>query len=345
MNESRLVDANVNRAAEGMRVLEDVARFRFDNRRLSSQFRNMRHEIRDFFRERHRTLLASRDSVNDVGKLTSMFQISDTREDIKDTVISCFKRVQESFRALEEILKAEGLYDAGKKIEQMRFDVYSLEPEMVSLFSRRLGHGIYAILGEKFSCGRTNVQVAQKLAKAGVDIIQYREKLTDKTLRQILRECREIRKITADAGITFIVNDHVHIALMVEADGIHQGQDDLPVKEVRKIAPDMMIGCSTHSPEQAEKAVRDGADYIGVGPIFPTRTKEDVCDAVGLEYLDHVVSNHAVPFVAIGGIKRHNLRQVLAHGARTVCLVTEIIGAPDIEKTVQEIKNITGEYE
>jgi len=231
------------------------------------------------------------------------------------------------------------------KLQPLVDKINSLEPEMVSLFSRRLKHGIYAILGEKFSCGRTNVQVARKLARAGVDIIQYREKTADKPLGQMLRECREIRKITEDAGITFIVNDHVHIALMVEADGVHQGQDDLPVEEVRTIAPDMMIGCSTHSPEQAQKAVKSGADYIGVGPIFPTRTKEDVCDAVGLEYLDHVVSHHEIPFVAIGGIKLHNLRQVLSHGARTVCLVTEIIGAPDIEKRVQEIRNITGEYE
>jgi thiamine-phosphate pyrophosphorylase len=207
----------------------------------------------------------------------------------------------------------------------------------------KLPQGIYGILGEKFSLGLTNVQVAKQMVKAGVDVLQYREKLTDKTLGQMYEECREIRKITKDAGVPFIINDHAAIALMVGADGIHQGQDDLPVKELKKIAPGMIIGCSTHSPAQAKKAVEDGADYIGVGPIFDTKTKEDVCDAVGLEYLDHIVKNHGIPFVAIGGIKLHNLRQVLSRGAKTVCLVTEIISAPDIAKRIKEIKKILGE--
>ena len=209
--------------------------------------------------------------------------------------------------------------------------------------TRGLPKGIYGILGEKFSNGQTNVQVARQMVDAGVAILQYREKLARKSRRQIYEECLEIRKITADAGVLFIVNDFLDVAVMVNADGIHQGQDDLPVKAVRKMAPDLMIGCSTHSPGQARSAVEDGADYIGVGPIFTTRTKEDVCDAVGLEYLDHVVNTHNIPFVAIGGIKRHNLKTVLSRGAQTVCLVTEIIGAPDIKKRIQEIKQILGE--
>ena len=210
---------------------------------------------------------------------------------------------------------------------------------------RRLPHGIYGILGEKFSLGRTNVEVAKQMVDARIDILQYREKLTDKSLKEIYRECRDIRRITEDAGIPFIINDYADIALMVGADGVHQGQDDLPVKTLRKIAPNLMIGCSTHSPEQARKAIEDGADYIGVGPIFTTQTKADVCDAVGFEYLEHVVKTHDIPFVAIGGIKRHNLKDILAKGAKTVCLVTEIIGAQNIEKRIKEIKQILGEVE
>ncbi len=208
----------------------------------------------------------------------------------------------------------------------------------------RAGHtfpkGIYGILGEKFSLGRTNVEVARQMVDAGVDILQYREKVKDKSYKDMLDECYKIRKITEKAGVPFIINDHVAIALLVGADGIHQGQDDLPVKEVKKLAPGMMIGCSTHNSAQAKKAVEDGADYIGVGPIFTTRTKEDVCDAVGLDYLDHVAANHEIPFVAIGGIKRSNLRDVVARGAKTVCLVTEIISAKNIEKRIKEIKDI-----
>ena len=205
---------------------------------------------------------------------------------------------------------------------------------------RCLPHGIYGILGEKFSLGRSNEDVARQLVDAGVDVLQYREKLTDKSLLDIYRECEKIRRITADAGVPFIINDFADIALMVGADGIHQGQDDLPVKALRKIAPEMLLGCSTHSPEQARQAIADGADYIGVGPIYTTQTKEDVCDAVGLTYLDYIVRNHDIPFVAIGGIKRENLEAVVLRGAKTVCLVTEIIGTEDIKTRINEIRKI-----
>ncbi len=210
--------------------------------------------------------------------------------------------------------------------------------------TRQLPQGIYGILGEKFSLGRTNAETALHMVEAGIDVLQYREKSKDKSLKQIHEECCEIREITRAANIPFIINDYADIALMVGADGIHQGQDDLPVQAVRKIAPHMMIGCSTHSPSQAKKAVEGGADYIGVGPIFTTRTKEDVCDAVGISYLDHVVKTHDIPFVAIGGIKLNNLREVLCRGAKTVCLVTEIIGAENIEKRIREIRKIFGDY-
>ena len=210
----------------------------------------------------------------------------------------------------------------------------------ISRFPPVFPKGIYGILGETFSLGRTNVEVARRMVDAGIDILQYREKVKDKSYKEMLAECEKIRKITADANVPFIINDHVAIALMVGADGIHQGQDDLPVKEVRKLCPGMMIGCSTHSPAQAEKAVEDGADYIGVGPIYTTRTKEDVCDAVGLAYLEYVAGTHDIPFVAIGGIKRHNLQDVVSRGAETVCLVTEIIGADNIEKRIRDIKDI-----
>lgn len=343
MSETRILDANINRSAEGLRVLEDIARFRFDNQMLSAALRSLRHQVRALFKGTENQLLSSRNSSTDVGVMTSLESKTDDRMNLKDTVLSNFKRVQEAFRTLEEILKTTGQYSAGKKMEALRFDIYSLEPQFLNLFKPRFPAGIYGILGEKFSQGLTNVQVAQQMVDAGIDILQYREKAKDKSLRQIYTECLEIREITRKANVPFIINDFVDIALMVGADGVHQGQDDLPVTQVRKIAPNMMIGCSTHSPEQAQKAIADGADYIGVGPIFTTQTKEDVCDAVGFEYLDDVVKNHDIPFVAIGGIKLHNLRDVLSRGAKTVCLVTEIIGAQDIGKVIKDIKNISGE--
>ena len=201
--------------------------------------------------------------------------------------------------------------------------------------------GIYGITAEKFSCGRTNVEVAKAMIAGGVAVLQYREKAAAKSRAAMLAECRKIRELTRKAGIPFIVNDHVDLAMLVDADGVHVGQNDLPVPEVRRlVGPGMIIGLSTHSPAQAEAAVAVGADYIGVGPIFATATKEDVCGPVGLGYLDHVVGNCPLPFVAIGGIKEHNLGEVASRGARSVCMVTEIVGAADIAATVRRLRAI-----
>lgn len=343
MNEYRALDVNINRSCEGLRVLEDIARFQFDDRKMSSDLRRIRHEIRDLLKGSANVLLSFRDALHDVGITTSALEATDQRKNLKDTVLSNFKRAQEALRSMEELLKTAGKYQAGKKMETLRFSAYSLEKRFISFFRINFPTGVYGILGEKFSLGRTNVEVAQLMVDAGVDILQYREKVKDKSFKDILEECYQIREITQKAGVPFIVNDHVAIALLVGADGIHQGQDDLPVKAVKKLAPHMMIGCSTHSPQQARQAIEDGADYIGVGPVFTTRTKEDVCDAVGFDYLEHVANTHDVPFVAIGGIKRHNLKEVVLRGAKTVCLVTEIISAENIRQRIKEIKDIIGE--
>jgi thiamine-phosphate pyrophosphorylase len=199
--------------------------------------------------------------------------------------------------------------------------------------------GIYGITAEKYSRGRGNIEVVRAMIAGGIGIIQYREKRPAKSFAAMLEECRDIRRLTREAGVLFIVNDYCDIARLVDADGVHVGQDDLPVAAVRElIGPGKIIGLSTHSPEQAAEAVSAGADYIGVGPIFATATKDDVCAPVGLEYLEHVVRSCPLPFVAIGGIKEHNIGQVVHRGARSVCLVTEIVGAEDITATTRRLQ-------
>lgn len=203
----------------------------------------------------------------------------------------------------------------------------------------RLDHSLYCIITQKYCNGRTAVETAEELVRAGVKIIQYREK--DKSKKEKYEDCLKIRELTRNAGVCFIVNDDVDIAIVVKADGVHVGQEDMPVKVVRELCGDnMIIGLSTHSREQALDAVRKRADYIGVGPIFPTKTKENVCDAVGLEYLDFVANNIHIPFVAIGGIKCHNLEEVIRHGARSVALVSEVISAPNIIERIRKIQSI-----
>jgi thiamine-phosphate pyrophosphorylase len=174
------------------------------------------------------------------------------------------------------------------------------------------------------------------MLEAGVRLIQYRAK--EKQGIDKYRDCREIRRLTREAGATFVVNDHADLAVMVEADGVHLGQEDYPIEAVRQlVGKDMIIGISTQSPIQAEDAIRRGADYIGVGPLFRTATKKNVCAPVGLRYLDYAVSHVSIPFVAIGGIKTHTVSEVRRRGGRCIALVTEIVGAPDIRRMIFEI--------
>lgn len=197
---------------------------------------------------------------------------------------------------------------------------------------------IYALTAEEFSLGRNNVEVVELLIAAGIKVIQYREKY--KKAGQMYEECLKIREITRNAGVTFIVNDHIDLAILVDADGVHIGQEDLPPAKVRElIGNDKILGLSTHSPEQAKAAVESGCvDYIGVGPIFATQTKKDVCEPVGFDYLDYVVKNIEIPFVAIGGIKEHNIKEVKQHGAKIFVLVTDIVGSLDIPAKVRTIR-------
>ena len=201
-----------------------------------------------------------------------------------------------------------------------------------------LPQGIYGITAEKLSRGRDNVSVVREMIAGGVSAVQYREKHDTKSFRSMLEECLAIRRLTRESGVLFIVNDYMELAMLADADGVHVGQDDLPVAAVRERVGPKIIGLSTHEPEHAQAALKAGVDYIGAGPIFATQTKEDVCDPVGLNYLSLVVRDIPLPAAAIGGIKLHNIDQVLAAGARTVCLVSEIVAADDIAGMVQQLR-------
>lgn len=199
--------------------------------------------------------------------------------------------------------------------------------------------GVYAITDSKSGKNKKFLEYCEDLLKGGAKIIQYREKKRD--MKLLLEEAKALRELTLKYNATFIVNDYLDIALLSEADGIHIGQDDLPIKDVRKIlGENKIIGISTHNPQEAQQAILDGADYIGVGPIFYTETKEDVCAPVTLEYLDFVNKNIKLPYVAIGGIKENNLDKVLAMGAKSICLVSELVGADNTLETTKRINNI-----
>lgn len=198
--------------------------------------------------------------------------------------------------------------------------------------------GLYCLTDSQLAGERGNLAVVEQMLAAGAQIIQYREK--NKTQLEMYRECMLIRDMTRMQGATFFVNDDIALAMAVCADGVHIGQDDLPLPVVRQLVGEgMLIGLSTHSPQQARAAVELGADYIGVGPVYQTQTKKDVCAPVGLEYVNYVAKCIDLAFVAIGGISRDNLTAVIEHGAECVAMISEIIKAADIRQTVQSVRS------
>lgn len=195
--------------------------------------------------------------------------------------------------------------------------------------------GIYGITGDNFSHGKSNLECVKEMIEGGIRIIQYRDKI--KSMREKYQEAKEIAKLCKENKVPFLINDHVDLALLVDADGVHIGQNDYPVEEVRSLlGPDKIIGLSTHSPKQGLEALRnENVDYIGVGPIFPTTTKNT--KPVGLEYLDFAIKNLSLPFVAIGGIHEHNLQEILTRNVSRFCMVSGIVGAENITKTVKKL--------
>ncbi len=337
----RIIDVENNRVTEGLRVLEDMARLACEEPEITTELKAIRTKAAVLTNPFQAQMLAERDSENDPGLAISQTLGQDGKNDPREMVRANFKRVQEGLRSLEEHLKILNHYQTAKEFEILRYQVYQLEKQFIlppAVFRRFPVTDFYAITASEYSLGRTNCDVVRQLLDADIKLIQYREK--ELPMAQKYRECLEIRELTALHGAAFIVNDDLHLAMAVGADGVHLGQDDLPVEAARQLLPaHMLIGLSTHSPEQACRAVRAGVDYIGVGPIFRTFTKKNVCDPVGLEYLDYVTANLELPFVAIGGIKQHNIGEIVRHGAQCIALVTEIVGAPDIAAKINDLRN------
>ena len=195
---------------------------------------------------------------------------------------------------------------------------------------------IYPVTCEELSEGRSNLEVLEAVIQAGARIIQLREKEYSKM--DLYHMALKFREITTQAGVLLIINDHLDVALGVAADGVHLGQEDLPLTVARQLAPELLIGASTHSLEQALQAQKDGADYINIGPIFPTGTKEGVEGSLGTEAIAKISPRLEIPFTVMGGINELNLDQVLAEGARRVAMVTAITKAADITAKVQFLR-------
>ena len=195
---------------------------------------------------------------------------------------------------------------------------------------------IYPVTAEALSEGRSNVEVLDGLLRGGARIVQLREK--GYSTADLTRLALRFREMTDRAGALLIINDRVDVALAAGADGVHLGQDDLPAKAAREIAPELLIGVSTHSLEEALQAEADGADYVNIGPIFPTATKAGLSDFLGPEAIAEIGPKLRLPFTVMGGINEGNIDEVLARGARRVAMVTGITKAPDIAARVRALR-------
>jgi thiamine-phosphate pyrophosphorylase len=199
---------------------------------------------------------------------------------------------------------------------------------------------IYPVTCERLSAGRSNLEVLHSIIQGGSRIIQLREK--EYSAKDLYHLALKFREITSKAGVLLLINDHLDIAMAVEADGVHLGQDDLPVAAARRIAPELLVGASTSSLEEAKQARNDGADYVNIGPIFPTKTKEGIEHYLGPDAIGAIGPEIRIPFTVMGGINESNIDQVLVKGARRVAVVTAITQAPDISERVRSLsKRIT----
>jgi thiamine-phosphate pyrophosphorylase len=200
---------------------------------------------------------------------------------------------------------------------------------------------LYCFSPGKFLLDRDPIDLVSAQIRGGADVIQLREK--EMSRRGRLELGLKIRELTRQEGILFIVNDDVDLAIILDADGVHLGQDDIPIRFARPLMKDKVIGVSTHSLEQVEEAVASGADYIGVGPIFETATKEDTEDLVGLDLLLKISDNCPIPYVAISGIGKDNIKSLTEAGCRRAAVISDILTANDIEARCRSIKKLLNE--
>ena len=336
----RVIDANLNRAGEGLHLLEEIARLVVDDAELTRQLKTMRHELLAGDLAFNKELIQARDSEGDVG-VDIEVEGEDKDKELPIIIVANSRRVQEALRILEEMAKvpyATPELDP-EKFKKARFDLYSIERALLSRWLRRdkVGglSGLYAIIDSQQMGKRDYIEVAEELIRGGAKAIQLRYKGDDK--EELLAIAKELKNLCTEKKVLFIVNDHADIALAVGADGLHLGQEDLPVEEARKLMPiDMILGVSVHTVEQAKAAEGGGADYIAVGSMYPTRSKEKAV-VVGPERLREVRGAVSVPLVAIGGIDKDNAGEVAKAGADGVAVISAILGAEDVVGAAREI--------
>ena len=325
----RILDANLDRAREGLRIIEEWCRFGLNDAGLTEQIKHLRQTLG---RWHSTTIRESRDTPGDPG--TALSHPQEERRDTLQTVVqvNCC-RVQEALRVLEEygkLYKAEMANDA----KQMRYQLYTLESKLLgrTLRQRLAQARTYLVT----SPHERLLEVVEAALKGGIDIIQYREKTADDEIRLELAD--KIKTLCHQYDALFIVNDRVDIAAAVGADGVHLGQQDLPMEAARRIlGPLPIVGRSTTSPAEMARAIDEEADYIGVGPVYATPTKPGKA-AAGYEYVRYALEHALMPWFTIGGIDLTNVAAVREAGAPGIAIVRAVMQAEDPTQAVQSFK-------
>jgi thiamine-phosphate pyrophosphorylase len=325
---ARVVDVNANRAREALRVLDDYCRFVLNDAVLTEEVKGLRHGLVEVLaRIPTRSLDQSRETSADVG--TGIATAGEFHRGSPTEVARVnFKRLQEALRSLEEFGKIIDP-DLAARLEGIRYRAYTVERSVGigdDARERLAGAKVQVLLTGR-TCAAALDWTIREAADGGADVFQLREKsLSD---RELLERARNVRRWTRETRTLFLVNDRPDIARLAEADGVHLGQDDLLVREARRIlGPGPIIGVSTHSIDQLRQAVLDGASYIGVGPTFKSSTKE-FAELAGLDLVRQAAELTSLPAFVIGGVNLQNIGEAVAAGARRVAVSAAICQADD----------------
>ncbi|MBU0630815.1 MAG: thiamine phosphate synthase [Candidatus Margulisbacteria bacterium] len=318
----RIIDANINRSMEGLRVVDEIVRFILNDRELTVRVKALRHLLQKGVKPLGDDFYLYRESAGDVGR--SLYPESEgQRTDLKAVFLANIKRGEEAVRSLEEFSKLiKPAY--GRTFKEARFQLYDLEKEIVPKLEKaiKLDFDLYVVTDPSLD----HLRVAQKTLAAGVKMIQLRDKKISKD--EYSQLAKRISPLARKHGAIFILNDYWDLVEQVGADGVHLGQEDiakLTVGKVReKIGDDKIIGLSTHSLEQAIRGAKLGADYISCGPIFKTPSKP-LGKPVGLKLLKKVLKAVQVPVVAIGGIDSSNYQDIVKTGCQRFAVIRSAI--------------------
>jgi len=341
----RSADASLNRIGEGLRFLEEIARFTLNDSGLSAALKTLRHELIIGDGALNRKLLAARDAAGDVGADTLVAEESPLK-DLPALLTANARRVAESLRVMEELARLPELSRTldTDKFRRARFSLYTITQDLSARLLRRdrLNRlpGLYAIIDVPRLRGRDPVATAALMIDGGAATIQLRDNESPKKV--MLPLAIALGELCARRQVPFIINNELDVALASDADGLHIGQDDLDAGTARRLLPpDKILGVSVKDAEQAAAAEAAGADYLGPGAVFATVTKDEA-DVIGLEGLRDIRWTSGLPLVAIGGIDKSNVAGVIAAGAETAAVISAICDAADTMTAAREIADIIG---